>query len=280
MKRGIAILLAALLLGLCACSPTGADASEPGGTQPVTQPATQPATRGTEPETTSEPPTQQSATDATAQTPEEPEINEAFTAAAPDAPDGALGVMFNEPFDGLDLTATQLGPTGEYDRAYIVAKYVGSWVNVFGVTWESGRLNVGDKALYSFRTGQGDVISGSFDRPDGGAMYYLTVTAPDGTDFGEYLTYNGRWGSPQKEISWTPAGMRRRSCARLPVRTRTGSSMTAVSFRTTASPMSASGWRARRSGMRWSRRTARASMPPSSTPIRIATVLPAYFKSK
>lgn len=84
MKRGIAILLAALLLGLCACSPTGADASEPGGTQP----ATQPATRGTEPETTSEPPTQQSATDA---------------------------------------------------------------------------------------------------------------TAPDGTDFGEYLTYNGRWGSPQKE---------------------------------------------------------------------------------
>lgn len=40
MKRGIAILLAALLLGLCACSPTGADASEPGGTQPVTQPAT------------------------------------------------------------------------------------------------------------------------------------------------------------------------------------------------------------------------------------------------
>ena len=199
MKRGIAILLAALLLGLCACSPTGADASEPGGTQPVTQPATQPATRGTEPETTSEPPTQQSATDATAQTPEEPEINEAFTAAAPDAPDGALGVMFNEPFDALDLTATQLGPAGEYDRAYIVAKYVGSWVNVFSVTWESGRLNVGDKALYSFRTGQGDVISGSFDRPDGGAMYYLTVTAPDGTDFGEYLTYNGRWGSPQKE---------------------------------------------------------------------------------
>ena len=105
----------------------------------------------------------------------------AFTAAVPDAPEGALGVMFNEPFDGLDLTATQLGPAGEYDRAYIVAKYVG------------------DKALYSFRTGQGDVISGSFDRPDGGAMYYLTVTAPDGSDFGEYLTYNGRWGSPQKE---------------------------------------------------------------------------------
>lgn len=196
MKRGIAILLATLLLGLCACSPTGADASEPGGTQP----GTQPATRGTE-TTAGTQQTQPSAqeTDPTAETPEEPEINEAFTAAVPDAPEGALGVMFNEPFDGLDLTATQLGPAGEYDRAYIVAKYVGSWVNVFGVTWESGRLNVGDKALYSFRTGQGDVISGSFDRPDGGAMYYLTVTAPDGSDFGEYLTYNGRWGSPQKE---------------------------------------------------------------------------------
>lgn len=162
MKRGIAILLAALLLGLCACSPTGADASEPGGTQP----GTQPATRGTE-TTAGTQQTQPSAqeTDPTAETPEEPEINEAFTAAVPDAPDGALGVMFNEPFDGLDLTATQLGPAGEYDRAYIVAKYVGSWVNVFCVTWESGRLNVGDKALYSFRTGQGDVISGSFDRP-------------------------------------------------------------------------------------------------------------------
>lgn len=162
MKRGIAILLAALLLGLCACSPTGADASEPGGTQP----GSQPATRGTE-TTAGTQQTQPSAqeTDPTAETPEEPEINEAFTAAAPDAPDGALGVMFNEPFDGLDLTATQPGPAGEYDRAYIVAKYVGSWVNVFGVTWESGRLNVGDKALYSFRTGQGDVISGSFDRP-------------------------------------------------------------------------------------------------------------------
>lgn len=171
MKRGIAILLAALLLGLCACSPTGADASEPGGTQP----GTQPATRGTE-TTAGTQQTQPSAqeTDPTAETPEEPEINEAFTAAAPDAPDGALGVMFNEPFDGLDLTATQPGPAGEYDRAYIVAKYVGSWVNVFGVTWESGRLNVGDKALYSFRTGQGDVIGGSFDRPDGGAMDVLS----------------------------------------------------------------------------------------------------------
>lgn len=196
MKRGIAILLAALLLGLCGCSPTGADASEPGGTQP----GTQPATRGTE-TTAGTQQTQPSAqeTDPTAETPEEPEINEAFTAAVPDAPEGALGVMFNEPLDGLELTVTQNGPAGEYDRAYIVAKYVGSWVNVFGVTWESGRLNVGDKALYSFRTGQGDVIGGSFDRPDGGAMYYLTVTAPDGSDFGEYLTYNGRWGSPQKE---------------------------------------------------------------------------------
>lgn len=167
MKRGIAILLAALLLGLCACSPTGADASEPGGTQP----GTQPATRGTE-TTAGTQQTQPSAqeTDPTAETPEEPEINEAFTAAVPDAPEGALGVMFNEPLDGLELTVTQNGPAGEYDRAYIVAKYVGSWVNVFGVTWESGRLNVGDKALYSFRTGQGDVIGGSFDRPDGGAM--------------------------------------------------------------------------------------------------------------
>lgn len=125
MKRGIAILLAALLLGLCACSPTGADASEPGGTQP----GTQPATRGTE-TTAGTQQTQPSAqeTDPTAETPEEPEINEAFTAAVPDAPEGALGVMFNEPLDGLELTVTQ-----------------------------------------------------------------------NGTDFGEYLTYNGRWGSPQKE---------------------------------------------------------------------------------
>ena len=79
MKRGIAILLATLLLGLCACSPTGADASEPGGTQP----GTQPATRGTE-TTAGTQQTQPSAqeTDPTAETPEEPEINEAFTAAA------------------------------------------------------------------------------------------------------------------------------------------------------------------------------------------------------
>ena len=128
MKRGIAILLAALLLGLCACSPTGADASEPGGTQP----GTQPATRGTETTAGTQPSAQE--TDPTAETPEEPEINEAFTAAVPDAPEGALGVMFNEPLDGLELTVTQNGPAGEYDRAYIVAKYVGSWVNVFGVT--------------------------------------------------------------------------------------------------------------------------------------------------
>ena len=143
MKRGIAILLAALLLGLCACSPTGADASEPGGTQP----GTQPATRGTE-TTAGTQQTQPSAqeTDPTAETPEEPEINEAFTAAAPDAPEGALGVMFNEPLDGLELTVTQNGPAGEYDRAYIVAKYVGSWVNVFGVT-------VGERAAECRRQG-------------------------------------------------------------------------------------------------------------------------------
>lgn len=108
MKRGIAILLATLLLGLCACSPTGAE----GGTQP----GTQPATRGTE-TTAGTQQTQPSAqeTDPTAETPEEPEINEAFTAAVPDAPEGALGVMFNEPLDGLELTVTQNGPAGEYD---------------------------------------------------------------------------------------------------------------------------------------------------------------------
>ena len=95
------------MLGLCACSPTGADASEPGGTQP----GTQPATRGTE-TTAGTQQTQPSAqeTDPTAETPEEPEINEAFTAAVPDAPEGALGVMFNEPLDGLELTVTQNGP--------------------------------------------------------------------------------------------------------------------------------------------------------------------------
>ena len=87
----------------------------------------------------------------------EPEINEAFTAAVPDAPEGALGVMFNEPLDGLELTVTQNGPAGEYDRAYIVAKYVGSWVNVFGVTWESGRLNVATRP--SIRSAPGRAMS-------------------------------------------------------------------------------------------------------------------------
>ena len=30
-------------------------------------------------------------------------------------------------------------------------------------------------------------------------MLRVEMAAPDGSDFGENLTYNGRWGSPQKE---------------------------------------------------------------------------------
>ena len=130
---------------------------------------------------------------------------------------------------------------------------------------ESGRLNVGDKASIRSAPGRAMSVSGSFDRPDGGAMYYLTVTAPDGSDFGEYLTYNGRWGSPQKEYlmdtCWNAEAVLREAAGAdedwelYDSRLIQDDGIPYVCFRLEA----------RRSNMRWSRRTARASMPPSST---------------
>ena len=55
--------------------------------------------------------------------------NSAYTAYAKT---GTLGVILNEPFE-TEPTATVTWREGEFDRAYIIPRYVGSYVNLFGL---------------------------------------------------------------------------------------------------------------------------------------------------
>ena len=141
MKRGIAILLAALLLGLCACSPTGADASEPGGTQP----GTQPATRGTE-TTAGTQQTQPSAqeTDPTAETPEEPEI---IIAGRKDTEDQAGASMLiqvedenTEVYSEPDTESQVVGQAEAGDTYDVLEMVDGQWAKISTGEFE-GYLN-------------------------------------------------------------------------------------------------------------------------------------------
>ena len=98
MKRIICLSLLLCLL-LCACG----EATEP----PVTEP---------------------SATEPSATEVEQVSVNSAFLPYAEQ--ENALGVILNEPFE-TEPTATVTWIEGEYERAYIIPRYVGSYVNLY-----------------------------------------------------------------------------------------------------------------------------------------------------
>ena len=170
MKSLIAALLLALLLTGCAAMP-----------QPMTAPPSE-----TEFETAAPAPSA---------------LIENSAWAAYGAAEEALAVVVNAPFE-QELTATDTWFEGEYELAYIIPRYVGSYVNLYPVTWDETTFEevVGDKAVQSTYAADGCIIFSELMRPEGMAQYYLEVEAPDGTRAGLLLTYNGNTGTPPEEF--------------------------------------------------------------------------------
>ena len=90
---------------------------------------------------------------------------------------------------------------GEYERAYIIPRYVGSYVNLCGVTWDETTYQeiVSDKPSESTCADDGCVIYSALERPEGMAIWYLEAVSPDGRRAGMILSYNGNTGTPPVE---------------------------------------------------------------------------------
>lgn len=194
MKR-LCLILALLCLLLCACgrktasskateaSATAAGAaSEPSPTAPATD----------TPVSTLPPVT-------------EPPMAE-NTAFAPYVRDGALAVLVNEPFEA-PLAETEVWIEGEYERMYIIPRYVGSYVNLYGIVWsEDGSYTYTDKAVKSTLAVDGCIIYSAMTRPEGAPMWYIEVVAPNGESASYFLTYDGRDGTPSLEYLLSAEG--------------------------------------------------------------------------
>lgn len=195
MKR-LCFMLALLCLLLCACGKktVGSKATEaPTTTEvratteaPASKPTTESAVPATEAPVTTLPPVT------------EPPMVE-NTAFAPYARDGALAVLVNEPFEA-PLAETETWIEGEYERMYIIPRYVGSYVNLYGVIWsEDGSYTYTDKAVKSTLAADGCIIFSAMTRPEGAPMWYIEVVAPNGESASYFLTYDGRDGTPPLE---------------------------------------------------------------------------------
>lgn len=115
------------------------------------------------------------------------------------AKSGTLGVILNEPFE-TEPTATMTWREGEYDRTYIIPRYVGSYVNLFGLVWDDeGGYSLTDKAVQSAYVEDGCVIYSVLERPEGMPMWYIEIEAPNGECAGFLVEYNGNTGTPAQE---------------------------------------------------------------------------------
>lgn len=111
----------------------------------------------------------------------------------------ALGVILNEPFAD-EPEATVTWREGDYDRAYIIPREVGSYVNLYGLVWDdAGGYGLTDKAVQSACAEDGCVIFSVLERPEGMPMWYVEIVSPCGETGGMLLQYNGETGTPARE---------------------------------------------------------------------------------
>lgn len=125
--------------------------------------------------------------------------NAAFTEiAGPDCDASILAVLYNAPFVDGDPIPTEIWCEGEYDRLVICPRWVGSEITawqILRVQDEEGEFEYLDGPIYSTVCAEGTCIGAALDRPEGGAAWALSVTAPDGASANLELYYNGRYGT-------------------------------------------------------------------------------------
>ena len=110
-----------------------------------------------------------------------------------------LGIIVNEPFEQT-LQPTITWREGEYDRAYIIPRYVGSRVDIYEMLWDvEGNFTYSSEPVYSTLAEDGCIIYGAFERPEGMPMWHVEIINPPGTSGGMTLSYNGNTGTPAIE---------------------------------------------------------------------------------
>ena len=192
MKRSIFLICMVLCLLLCACGYKEAtpqfqtpESTQESTTEPTTE-STEPTTESTEPD------------------PYGSRINSAFAPYETD--DINFAVLLNEPFE-QELTPTVTWNEGEFDRLYIIPKYIGSRVDVFEILWdEEGNMSYGAETTYSTVVEDGCIIYASLPRPEGMPRWEVRVITSTAVASME-LTYNGNTGTPAKEYITNITGL-------------------------------------------------------------------------
>ena len=161
------------------------EAPEPLTTEPVVTESTEPEPPVTEPPVT-EPGTELAE-------------NPAFTAiAGPNRDPAILAVLYNATFVNGDPNPTEIWNEGEYDQLVICPRWIGSEVmawQIIRVQDEEGEFEYLEGPIYSTVCEEGTRVGAALDRPEGGAAWALSVTAPDGSAANKELFYNGRYGT-------------------------------------------------------------------------------------
>lgn len=199
MKRTIFVLCMILCLLLCACGdiePTP-QAPETEQASDTTQESTAELTLAdpSETEETTERPTYQHGS-VLALSLDLP-INSAYE--GPDEDDSSIAMVLNEPFE-KELTPTVVWNEGEYDRLYIIPKYVGTRVDVYEIFWdEDGEQSHSEDPVYSTEVTDGCIIYAALERPEGMPRWYIEVVATENDYGGMELTYDGKDGTAPVE---------------------------------------------------------------------------------
>ncbi len=109
--------------------------------------------------------------------------------------DSIMAAIVNEPFTS-ERTPTVTWQEGEYDRLYIIPRYVGTRVDVYEILWdEDGQKRYSDEPVYSATADDGCIIYSALERPEGMPRWYIEVVATENEFGGMELQYDGRDGT-------------------------------------------------------------------------------------
>lgn len=200
MKRFLLCFALIVCLLLCACGqntqPESSDASESAAPVTEAEPSTKKPAETEAPAETEKPAETTAATEAPTEAAPVLEENSAFL---PYETDGGspLGVIVNAPFT-QEPSATEIWIEGDIDAAYIIPRYAGSTVTLYRINWEEDGSS-SNSVEHTAVAEDGCAIYGALFRPEGMPMWYVEITAPDGSTDGLELSYNGDTGTPPLE---------------------------------------------------------------------------------
>ena len=124
-------------------------------------------------------------------------LSSAYPQVNPSTP---IALLYNEPWTNGTLKPTVVWNEGEFDRLYIVPRYVGTVIRAYRVTEDdSGDVSLAPEPAFSTVAEDGCVIYAALDRPEGFPCWYLEAELYDGRRAGMFLEYNGRYGTPRYE---------------------------------------------------------------------------------